>query len=240
MRRGHRAVDAYTLPGFHPRVTRHTQQAPVDALPGRRAYRAHRRRQRGLPRQARRVQSRKALCGTRVAQRELQPPTGLLAQIFEHRATQNRLAGQAVASPRRPRLGASGGAPSAIQFAARHPDRTSAPLLACAISQRYVNSTPTWMWRVLLSPAFVRLQNWAIGRFPRAGIEAILRMESTFDAPERKRIATEMANSPEVLGRLSELWPIDSRAKDSLAGLPGCIAWRTRGTCCGSAMAPTR
>ena len=106
MRRGHRAVDAYPLPGFHPRVTRHTQQAPVDALPGRRAHRAHRRLQRRLPRQARRVHPRKALCGTRVAQRELQPPTGLLAQMLEHCTTQNRLAGQAVSPPRCPRLGA--------------------------------------------------------------------------------------------------------------------------------------
>ena len=69
--------------------------------------------------------------------------------------------------------GVSGGGPSAIQFAARHPDRTSALLLGCAIAQRYVSSTlPGWAMRVLLSDPFIRLQDWAMARFPRAGIAA--------------------------------------------------------------------
>ena len=68
--------------------------------------------------------------------------------------------------------GVSGGGPSAIQFAARHPDRTSALLLGCAITQRYVSSTLPGAMRVLLSDPFIRLQDWAMARFPRAGIEA--------------------------------------------------------------------
>lgn len=121
--------------------------------------------------------------------------------------------------------GVSGGGPAAIQFAARHPDRTSALLLSCAITQRFViNAVPGWMVRVLLSETVLRLQDWTMGRFPKAGIEAMLRAESTFDKPERKRIAASVAKSPEKLRRLRELSASASPIKDRIAGFNNDIA----------------
>ena len=121
--------------------------------------------------------------------------------------------------------GVSGGGPSAIQFAARHPDRTSALLLGCAITQRYVSSTlPGWAMRVLLSDPFIRLQDWAMPRFPRAGIEATLRVESTFDKRERRRISAEMADSPEKLRRLREMSAGASPMKERMAGFENDLA----------------
>ena len=121
--------------------------------------------------------------------------------------------------------GVSGGGPSAIQFAARHPDRTSALLLSCAIAQQYiVDSMPGWMMRLLVSEASLRVQAWAMEHFPKASIEAMLRAESTFDKPARKRVATEIANSPERLSRLRAIAASGSGMKHRIAGFENDIA----------------
>ena len=121
--------------------------------------------------------------------------------------------------------GVSGGGPSAIEFAARHPDRTSALLLSCAIAQHYVvDSMPGWLMRLLVSEASLRVLTWAMERFPKASIEAMLRAESTFDKPARKRIATEIANSPERLSRMRAISASGSGMKHRIAGFENDIA----------------
>ena len=98
-------------------------------------------------------------------------------------------------------------------------------LAEIAIAQRYViDAMPGWMIRVLLSEPALRLQAWTVDRFPKAGIEAMLRAESTFDKPERKRIATEVANSPEKLRRLREISVGGSLIKDRTVGFNNDIA----------------
>ena len=121
--------------------------------------------------------------------------------------------------------GVSGGGPAAIQFAARHPDRTSALLLSCAIAQQYiVDSMPGWLMRLLVSEASLRVQAWAMEHFPKASIEAMLRAESTFDKPARKRVATEIANSPERLSRMRAISASGSGMKHRIAGFENDIA----------------
>ena len=121
--------------------------------------------------------------------------------------------------------GVSGGGPSAIQFAARHPDRTSALLLSCAITQQFVvDSMPGWLMRLFMSEASLRVPDLGHGTFPQASIEAMLRAESTFDKPARKRVATEIANSPERLSRMRAISVSVSGMKHRIAGFENDIA----------------
>ena len=115
--------------------------------------------------------------------------------------------------------GVSGGGPSAIEYAGRHPDRASGLLLSCAITQRFVvDAMPAWMVGVFMSDTSVRLQAWAMDRFPKASIEAMLRAESTFDRRTRKQVAAQLAASPDALARLRALTRSVSRMKERRAG----------------------
>lgn len=102
--------------------------------------------------------------------------------------------------------GVSAGGPSAIQFAARHPGRTRALLLACAVTQTYRPEIPGWARAVYLTPTGTWLQLVLFDRFPRSAIAAILREESTYPAAERKRVAAVIARSPEKLRFARELF----------------------------------
>lgn len=121
--------------------------------------------------------------------------------------------------------GVSGGGPSAIQFVARHPDRTLGLMLSCAITQNYVVKTiPGWMLRLVMSDAFVRLQAWGMTRFPRTSLAAMLRAESTFDKASRRRIAAELANDPDAMRLVRNLTASVTRMQERLAGFENDLA----------------
>lgn len=111
--------------------------------------------------------------------------------------------------------GISAGGPSAITFAARHPDRTSALLLACAVTQRYAPEVPAWVKALFLSGAGTWAQLLLFDRFPRFTARQMLNQESALPARENARLAAEIAASPEkrALARqlVSTMTPYDLR-----------------------------
>ena len=112
--------------------------------------------------------------------------------------------------------GLSAGGPCAIQFAARHPDRTSALLLACAATQTYATEISRWTRALFLSGAGTRLQLLLFDRFPRFAVRQLLDQESSLPASDKARLAAEIADAPQkrALARqlASSLTPYDVRA----------------------------
>jgi pimeloyl-ACP methyl ester carboxylesterase len=112
-------------------------------------------------------------------------------------------------------VGASGGGPTAIHFAARHPDRTSALLLECAVTQKYDPHVPAWARALFLSEYGVWLQTRLLERFPRFGIRQLVAQESTFERARVRRTAAVIAADPELMGfatrLLGSLAPYDQR-----------------------------
>ena len=93
-------------------------------------------------------------------------------------------------------LGGSGGGPAAIQFAARHPDRTRALLLECAITQNYDPHVPAWARALFLSEYGVWLQTLLLERFPRFGIRQLVAQESSSPAAPVSSDRTSPRHSP--------------------------------------------
>lgn len=120
--------------------------------------------------------------------------------------------------------GASGGGPSAIQFAARHGARACGLMLSCAISATYRAEVPAWLLPVVMSPAVMRLQGWMLQRFPEATTRTMLKTESTFDAPQRARAAAAIAASPDGLALIRELIDSATPMEDRRAGMVNDLA----------------
>ena len=92
--------------------------------------------------------------------------------------------------------GISGGGPSSIEFAARHPDRTRALVLEVAISQTYAPEIPAWTVTLFMNPVMFWLQAQLLRHAPRLVVSQFVSMESTHDAAERKRITADVMASP--------------------------------------------
>ena len=91
--------------------------------------------------------------------------------------------------------GVSGGGPSAVQFAARHPDRIAALLLTCAVSGAYPAEIPGWS-KLLMTPLGMRMGEWMLEKFPQATVKQLIAQESTFSADQVKRLTEHvMANA---------------------------------------------
>ena len=101
--------------------------------------------------------------------------------------------------------GISGGGPSSIEFAARHPDRTRALVLEVAISQTYAPEIPAWTVTLFMNPVMFWLQAQLLRHAPRLVVSQFVSMESTHDAAERKRITADVMASPEKLALLRVL-----------------------------------
>lgn len=101
--------------------------------------------------------------------------------------------------------GVSAGGPCAVQFAARHPDRARALLLACAVTQNYRPEIPAWARALFLSPTGTWFQQLMLDRFPEASVQGLLREESTYTAQERAREAKRIARDPRLLGVARQL-----------------------------------
>ena len=95
----------------------------------------------------------------------------------------------------------SGGGPSAIELAARHPDRVRALILEVAVSETFRPEFSDLGVRLLTSRAVMWLQG-QMRRLPRLAVGQLLQTESTLDGADRKRVRTDILASPEKLAYL--------------------------------------
>ncbi len=96
----------------------------------------------------------------------------------------------------------SGGGPSAIELAARHPDRVRALILEVAVSETYKPEFSDLAVRLLTGRAVMWLQGQILRRLPRLAVSQLLQTESTLDGAERKRVRADILASPEKLAYL--------------------------------------
>lgn len=96
----------------------------------------------------------------------------------------------------------SGGGPSGIQLAARHPERVTALILEVAISQNYRVPVSGLGLALFTNPIANWLQARVMDYLPRLAVGQMLKIESSLDAADRSRVADEILASPEKLARL--------------------------------------
>ncbi|MDE2968094.1 MAG: alpha/beta hydrolase [Chloroflexota bacterium] len=101
--------------------------------------------------------------------------------------------------------GVSGGGPSSIQFAARHPDRIKCLILEVAISQRYEPELSALTVALAMNPLAFWIQGQLLRRAPRIAVGQMVKMESTLDSADRARITADVIASPEKLDVLRRL-----------------------------------
>ena len=95
--------------------------------------------------------------------------------------------------------GISGGGPSSIEFAARHPDRTKALILEVAIAQTYAPQVSELTVALAMNPVTFWIQGQLLRLAPRLAVAQMVKMESTLDPANRKRITEDIIASPEKL-----------------------------------------
>jgi len=93
----------------------------------------------------------------------------------------------------------SGGGPSAIQFAARHPDRVRALILEVAVSKTYKPDVSARTIAFFTSPIFTWFQGQLLKRFPRLALGQMLKIESTLTGEDRARVTANIVGTPEKL-----------------------------------------
>ena len=99
----------------------------------------------------------------------------------------------------------SGGGPSGIELAARHPDRVKALILEVAISQRYTPQVSALTVALSMNSLAFWLQGQLLRRAPRIAVGQLIKLESTLDSADRARITADVLASPEKLGLLLQL-----------------------------------
>ena len=96
----------------------------------------------------------------------------------------------------------SGGGPSGIEFAARHPDRVNALILEVAISQTWTIEVSALTMTLLTNPIVSWIQGQVLERLPRLAVSQLLKIESTLGAADRARVTADILASPEKLAYL--------------------------------------
>ena len=91
----------------------------------------------------------------------------------------------------------SGGGPSGIEFAARHPDRVNALILEVAISQTWTIEVSALTMTLLTNPIVSWIQGQVLERLPRLAVGQLLKIESTLDAADRSRVTADILARPE-------------------------------------------
>jgi len=118
--------------------------------------------------------------------------------------------------------GVSGGGPSAIQFAARHPDRTTALFLTCAVSGAYPVVIPTWS-KLLMTPLGMRMGEWMLSKFPQATIKQLIKEESTYSTDQVKQATERVMNDPGLLNFLKDMTQSSTPWEDRQRGFDNDI-----------------
>ena len=96
----------------------------------------------------------------------------------------------------------SGGGPSGIQFAARHPQRVRALILEAAISQTYEPQVSALAVALFRNSLFAWIQGQLLQHFPRFAVGQLIKAESTLEGEDRARAAAELLGSAEKLAFL--------------------------------------
>ena len=111
--------------------------------------------------------------------------------------------------------GYSAGGPVALQFAARHADRTRGLLLECAVSQCYRPEISPLAKALFLSDYGTYLQSRIGLRLPKLLARELIRQESSYRGKELGRLAAELVGDPAKLRVLkmlmASLTPYDLR-----------------------------
>lgn len=107
--------------------------------------------------------------------------------------------------PRVAAYAVSGGGPTGIEFAARHPERINALILEVAISGRYAPEVSAAAMAMMSNPFVAWLQRRLLARFPKMMVGQMVKMESTLPADERARVTGDILNSPDKLELLRRL-----------------------------------
>ena len=103
--------------------------------------------------------------------------------------------------------GISGGGPSSVEFAARHPDRVACLMLEVAISQRFAPDVSPLIMALARSSVAFRIQALLLRWFPRFAVSQMMNVESTHEPAEISRITADVIDDPDkmaILRRLAE------------------------------------
>lgn len=96
-------------------------------------------------------------------------------------------------------FGLSGGGPSSIEFAARHPGRTNCLTLEVAISKQFEPHVSRIILALARSSIAFRIQAWLLRWFPRFAVSQMVRVESTHDPADVRRITADVIASPQKM-----------------------------------------
>ncbi len=93
----------------------------------------------------------------------------------------------------------SGGGPTGIEFAARHPDRINALILEVAVSGTYAPEVSAAAMAMMSSSLVGWLQRQLLVRLPKVVVSQMVKMESTLSAEDRARVTKDvLANRDKV------------------------------------------
>ena len=95
--------------------------------------------------------------------------------------------------------GISGGGPSGIEFAARHPERATCLILEVAISQNYSPQVSSRTVALTMNSFTFWIQGLLLRHAPRLVLRQLVKLESTLDSSDRKRITADVIASPEKI-----------------------------------------
>ena len=98
--------------------------------------------------------------------------------------------------------GVSGGGPTSIEFAARHPERASALMLECAIS---IQRIYPWYATMLINSFFSWLTKLLVRKMPHTIITEMVKGESTLDKSDRERVTQALLSDPDKIQPMLEL-----------------------------------
>lgn len=93
----------------------------------------------------------------------------------------------------------SGGGPTGIEFAARHPDRISALILEVAISGAYAPEVSAAAMSLMSNPVVGWLQRLLLARFPKVVVSQMVKLESTLSTQERAGVTNDIITSHDKL-----------------------------------------
>ena len=101
--------------------------------------------------------------------------------------------------------GISGGGPSSIEFAARHPGRIECLILEVAISKRFEPDVSPLFVALARSSIAFRIQALLLRRFPRFAVSQMMKVESTLEPAEISRITADVLADPDKMGVLHRI-----------------------------------